>query len=196
MRLKTMATAIALSLMIAALPAAAQLQTTYTYLHNDGEYSIQLPEAPRGETIWADSDNVPYLDLPPKFGAIGEYATYKYTDSETGDYIELKMTFVKADRDFLLSLTQDKMEGLMIRDLGDLMLDKKTISFSPGGDSLKWGVVTGIAVDADNNLTFNALHFLTGTQTILTVRVTYTAENAALKETYETIASSIKYVGR
>ena len=63
---------------------------TYTYIHNEAEYSMDLPDAPTGETIWADrKEPVPYLEDPPKFGPLGEHAWITRADLDTGDLFNL-----------------------------------------------------------------------------------------------------------
>ncbi|MCC7036220.1 MAG: hypothetical protein IT560_02820, partial [Alphaproteobacteria bacterium] len=141
---------------------------TYTYIHNEAEYSIDLPDAPVGVTIWADQkDPIPFLENPPKFGAIGEIARVRRVDIDTGDTYETEITFLKAERDFLLSMTEERMKEELEKIYKDISLDNKQETFSAGSDTLKWATLTGFTVDESNNLMFNSSHYIMGLQSIM-----------------------------
>ncbi len=169
---------------------------SYNYAHNDGEYSINLPEAPTAVTIWADEKAVPYLENPPTYGAVGEIATFKRTDPESGDLFEITITFLRADRDSLLSLTQEKVENILKDEYKDVPMENKKISYSAGADTLKWATLTGFAVDKNNNLFYNAGHFLAGQQSLYVIKIRYTAENKTFQEYYKQVTNSIRFSGK
>ncbi|MEZ0260035.1 MAG: hypothetical protein ACAH80_03450 [Alphaproteobacteria bacterium] len=193
---KTFFAALALTVALAAV-APKPAHALYVYIHNEAEYSIELPDAPLGTTIWADQDKaVPYLENPPKYGSIGEIAFLKRVDADSGDSFEVNITFLKADRDFLLSMTKEKM----LTALQDLytaspLEDMKEV-FSAGTDTLKWATLTGYKVDQANALHYHTAHYLTGLDTIMIVQVQYNLENKVFQKYYETLAKSIKYVGK
>lgn len=168
----------------------------YTYIHNDGEYSMVLPDAPTGVTIWGDDKQVPYLDHKERYGEIGEYATLHITDPATLDYFDAKITFIKAEPEFLAALTKEKVQQLLSLEYKDTQLDQRKDDYSGGTGTLKWATITGYSVDQSNRLLFNAAHFLVGTGTITVVRVQYSLENEKFNEAYKTFAASIKYIGR
>jgi hypothetical protein len=187
-------TALFLSLLVLAPIRAAQ---AYIYIHNDAEYSIDLPEPPKAETIWADRDEaIPYLDNPPKYGFVGEHAWFKRADADTGDSFSVDITFLKADRDYLLSLNKEKMLGQMKDIYKDISLDNEEEHFSQGTDTLKWATVTGFSVDKANSLHYNAAHFLSGLDTIMVIKVDYNVENQTFQKYYDALAKSIKYAGK
>jgi hypothetical protein len=169
----------------------------YVYIHNDAEYSIDLPEPPKASTIWADQEEpIPYLDNPPKYGFVGEKAWLKRADNDTGDIFSVDITFLKADRDFLLSLDKDKMLDAMKAFYKDISLDNQEEHFSQGTDTLKWATVTGFSVDKANSLHYNAAHYLTGLDSIMIIKVDYNVENQTFQKYYDTLAKSIKYAGK
>lgn len=169
---------------------------TYTYIHNEAEYSIDLPDAPVGTTIWADQkDPIPFLENPPKFGAIGEIARVRRVDIDTGDTYETEITFLKAERDFLLSMTEQRMKDELNNIYKDMNLDNKQETFSAGSDTLKWATLTGFTVDENNNLMFNSVHYVMGLQSIMIVKSRYNVENKKFQGYYDTMAKSIKYEG-
>lgn len=169
---------------------------TYTYIHNESEYSMDLPDAPTGMTVWADrKEPIPYLEDPPKFGSLGEVATIRRSDLDTGDTYFLEITFLKAERDFLLSMTKQKMQKAINELFKDVRLDNRQENYSSGSDTLKWATLTGFTVDESNNLLFNAAHYLTGLQTITVIRVKYNVENKTFQRWYDEMAKSIKYTG-
>ncbi|HYD17480.1 MAG TPA: hypothetical protein VEF76_03250 [Patescibacteria group bacterium] len=169
---------------------------TYTYIHNEAEYSIDLPDAPVGETVWADQkDPIPFIENAPKFGSIGEIARVKRVDIDTGDTFEVEITFLKAERDFLLSMTQERMKEELNNVYKDMNLDNKQESFSAGSDTLKWATLTGFTVDENNNLLFNSAHYLTGLSSVMVVRSRYNVENKKFQGYYDTMSKSIKYAG-
>lgn len=169
---------------------------TYTYIHNEAEYSMDLPDAPTGTTIWADRrEPIPYLEDPPKFGSLGEVARIRRADLDTGDAYNLEITFLKSERDFLLSMTKAKMLKALEELYKDARLENKQENFSSGSDTLKWATITGFAVDENNNLLFNAAHYLTGLQTITVIRVSYNVENKTFQRWYDEMQKSIKYTG-
>jgi len=181
----------------AAQPASAQYaHGVYTYIQNEAEYSIQLPDAPTGQTLWADGKYViPFLDAPPKFGSVGEIATLTRVDPDTGDTFDVKITFLKAERDFLISLTKEKMMAAITDALKDVQLDQREEHFSGGSDTLKWATVTGFSADQSNALHFNAVHYLVGLSSIMVVQVSYSVENRLYQSWYDTMSKSIKYAG-
>lgn len=179
-----------------AAPVSAAF-ASYTYLHNEGEYSIELPDAPVGKTIWADQqDPIPYLEEPGKFGSIGEIATMRRTDPDTGDYFDVEVLFLKADRPFLLNLTKEKLMGFLKEALKETKLEAMKSTYSEGSDTLKWGTMSGFSVDDKNTLLYNTAHFLTGFETITVIKIKYTAENKAYTAMYKDMQSSIKFTGK
>jgi hypothetical protein len=194
MKSKAFLAAAVLSL-IALVPMRAA--HAYIYIHNDAEYSVELPDAPKAKTIWADAEEeIPYLDNPPKFGMVGEKAWMKRADADTGDSFSVEITFLKADRDFLLSMTKEKMLDALKEIYKDATLDNEEEHFSAGTDTLKWATVTGFSVDKANSLHYNAAHFLTGLETIMVIKVDYNVENPTFQKYYDTLAKSIKYAGK
>jgi len=179
-----------------AAPVSAAF-ASYTYLHNEGEYSIELPDAPVGKTIWADQNEpIPYLEDPGKFGSIGEIATMRRTDPDTGDYFDVEITFLKADRPFLLGLTEEKIMGFLKEALKETKLEAMKTTYSAGSDTLKWGTMSGFSVDNKNTLLYNTAHFLSGFETITVIKIKYTAENKAYTAMYKDMQSSIKFTGK
>lgn len=192
---KTFIAALALVAALSAAPKPAH--ALYVYIHNEAEYSIELPDAPLGATIWADQDKaVPYLENPPKYGSIGEVAELKRVDADSGDSFEVKITFLKADRDFLLSMTKEKMLSALKDLYAESALEDTKEVFSSGTDTLKWATVTGYKVDQANALHYHTAHYLTGLESIMIVQVQYNLENKVFQKYYETLAKSIKYVGK
>jgi hypothetical protein len=185
----------ALYLPLFVLPAG--LAHAYTYIQEEGEYSVDLPEAPTGISIWADTgETVPYLDNPPKYGWLGETCKIRRADVDSGDTFSVDITFLKADHDFLQGLTKDKMMAAL-RDLyKDTPLDNHEEHYSAGTDTLKWATLTGFNVDKMNSLHYNAAHFLSGLETIMVIKVDYNVENKVFQRWYDTLAKSIKFVGK
>jgi hypothetical protein len=187
-------------LLVCAMPALAEdaspapVPRFYKYAHNDAEYSVMLPEAPRVATIWADEGNVPYLENPPQEGAIGEIATFRRVDVKTEDSFDVKITFLKASRDFLAALTEEKMKAALENDFKDTNLDNKNLYFSAGANSLKWATISGFSVDKNNRPFYNAEHYLTGKQSILVVKIQYNVENKTFADYYKNLTDNITYL--
>lgn len=187
-------TALLLSLLVFAPLRAAQ---AYVYIHNDAEYSVDLPEPPKAATIWADREEpIPYLENPPKYGFVGERAWLKRSDPDTGDSFAVEITFLKADRDFLLSLNKENMLAAMKELYKEVTLDNEEAHYSAGTDTLKWATITGFSVDKANSLHYNAAHYLSGLDTIMVIKVDYNVENQLFQKYYDTLAKSIKYAGK
>ena len=181
--------------LFAAAPANAT-ETYYRYAHFAAEYGVDLPDAPTGKTLWAGKDEIPYLDKQPRFGAVGEVATLKRVDTDTGDGFSVEITFLHATRDFLLSLTEDKMKQQIMANFKDNKLDKPQFSFSKGNDTLKWAVQTGYTVDESNNLMFNSVNYLAGTNSIMIIKVAYNVEEKQYEQYYQHLEKSISYIGK
>lgn len=179
------------AMILTASPAA--MASKYIYLHTEGEYSIELPDAPAATTIWGDDTKIPYLENPPKFGPLGEKINLKQVDPETGDIFNVDIVFLKASRDYLLSLKPDKMLDLLYADYADVQLENMKPGYAPGSDTLKWSTLTGYSTGKDNRPLFNASHFLAGTQSIMVVKVHYNLQNQAFNELYKKLSASIKY---
>lgn len=172
------------------------LAAGYSYAHSAGEYSITLPEAPIATTIWADEQKVPYLENPPAYGAVGEVATFKRVDPESGDMFEIVITFLHADRDSLLSMTQERVEQILKDEYKDFPMEDKKISYSAGADTLKWATLTGFTVDEHNSLFYNAAHLLTGLESFYVIKIRYSAENKMFQTYFKEVTDSIKFTGR
>lgn len=187
------------------LPARAESpsppSSLYKYAHNDAEYSVVLPEAPTVRTIWGDEGPVPYLDHPPKDGALGEVATFRRVDPKTEDVFDVQITYLKADYDFLDNLTDEKIKGLLANDFKDSNLDGQKIEVKKGqeiktrGETiiLKWLTLTGFSRDESERPIIVTEHFLTGQQSILVVRVRYNIENKTFEDFYNQLAANITY---
>lgn len=181
-----------LGLLLTAQTARAE----YTYIHSDGEYSILLPDAPSGETIWFDRPgHIPFIENRPKFGSLGEFATVRRTDEKTGDSFNVDITFVKSGRDYLLTLNEEDINNFLEKEYSNQKIENKKISYSPGTGTLKWGSFTGFSVDRDNNLMFHSCHVLTGLETITMIKMTFNAENEEFGDIYQKAKDSIKFVG-
>lgn len=173
-------------------PAAAN----YTYIHNDGEYMVTLPDAPSGETIWYDHEGyVPFIEERPKFGSLGEIASFMRTDAITGDSFKVNITFIRSGRDYLLGLNEQDIRDLLEKEYANQTIENKKISYSPGTSTLKWGTFTGFSVDRDNNLMFHSCHILTGLETTTLIKIAFNAENEKFGDYYQMIKDSIKFVG-
>jgi hypothetical protein len=170
----------------------------YTYANNDAEYTVDLPEAPRAVTIWADDKEnpVPFIDEPPKNGPVGETAFIKKVDQETGDIYTVEITFVKADREFLLTMTRERMEKTLEEVFKEISLEQKKVNFSAGTDTLKWATLTGFSTDENNNYLYHAVHYLTGMESVIMIKAEFNVENKKFHDYYQTMASSIKFTGK
>jgi hypothetical protein len=182
-----------LSAFVVAYPAASHAE--YKYANAEGEYIVSLPDAPLGETIWAQEGNIPLIDNPPKYGAIGEYAILKRVDPDTGDIFDVKITFVKADRDFLLSLTEAKVKDELEKVFSEVSLQNTKFNFSGGTDTLKWGTFSGFSVSQNNDILYNIAHYMAGEESVMMIRVTYSVENPTFNGYYKDLAKSITYMG-
>jgi len=167
----------------------------YKYIHNDGEYSVMLPEAPRVKTIWAEAGNIPYLDSPPTEGAIGEIATFRRVDIAREDVFEVRITFLKADKKFLENLTEEKMKESLIADYQNTPLENMRAGYSENATkTLKWATIGGFSIDKKTNRPYyNAEHYLSGKQSILVVQVRYNVENREFGEYYRKLSENITY---
>lgn len=186
----------ALAFTLLATQASAQQQEFVRYAAPDGEYSILLHEAPTVETLRSDGQKIKYLDSMPAMGTLGESAVYQRVDADTGEIFSVRITTVKADKAFLESLTNEKITAVLESEFEGITLDKKTVNFSKGSQTLNWGILTGYHVDQNNQLLFNAAHYLVGLNSITVIKITFSLENHAFKADYEKISPSIAYVGR
>lgn len=177
-----------------ALPRAALAD--YRYAPGEGEYAMTLPDAPTAETIWADTKNVPYLKNPPISGPAGEYAMLKRIDPSTNEAFEVRVTFVKADEEFLSSLTQETIKKTLISLFPGVNIDTPKFSFSQGNGPLKWGTYSGFSADQKGDVLYNVAHYLVGAESLMTVKVSYSAQNPAFAAYYKTFSTSIAYLGR
>lgn len=181
-------------LALAALPATARAE--YKYANAEGEYIMSLPDAPLGETIWAQDGNVPLIDNPPKYGAVGEYALVRRVDPLTNDLFEVRVTFVKANRDFLLNLGDDTIKAELKKVFADVHLQGEKFSLSKGTDTLKWGSFSGFSVSQNNDPLYNIAHYLAGEQSVMLVKITYSLNNPTFNEYYKQLNKSITFMGR
>ena len=194
--MRRLLTAAAFALTLATLPAHAQEEAFVRYAAPDGEYSLLLPEAPTVETLRSDGQKSIYLENTPSVGTLGEIALYQRVDSDTGEKISVRVTTVKTDKAFLEGLTNEKMTAVLEKEFENISLDKKKINFSKGSQTLNWGTLTGYNVDQNNQLFFNAAHYLAGLNSITVIKISFSLENRKFKADYEKISPSISYVGR
>ena len=171
----------------------SSLSSYYKYANTEAEYSVMLPEAPSVETIWADEGNVPYLDHPPRDGAIGEVANFKRMDMETEDSYTVKITFLQADKDFLAGLDEEKMKSVLKNEYQGPPLTSPKFAFSAGTPPLKWATLTGFSVGKNNQALFHAAHYLTGQQSIMVIDITYNVENKTFQDYYQALIDNITY---
>ncbi len=180
---------------LAGIAQAATAPAGYTYAHNEAEYSILLPEAPTVKTVWAEpGKHIPYLEKPSKDSALGEVATFKRVDIETEDTFEAKITFLRADHDFLQNLNEEKIKKILEDEYKNSPLSDGTFNYSASAGPLKWATLTGFSVDRNGHPAFNALHYLTGQQSILVVQVAYSVEDKAFQDYYKNMVDSITYL--
>lgn len=167
----------------------------YKYANAEGEYIISLPDAPLGETIWAQDGNVPLIDNPPKYGAVGEYALVKRIDPQTNDLFEVRITFIKANRDFLLNLKEEHIKAELQRTFSEVRLSNAKFNMSTGTGTLKWGTYSGFSTGQNNDVVFNIAHYLVGEQSVQLVRIVYSVQNPKFAEYYKELARSITFMG-
>jgi hypothetical protein len=179
--------------LVGVLPARAAAD--YKYAHNDAEYSVMLPEAPTVETVSVDNGKVPYLENPPKDIALGEIAAFRRADADTNESFDVKITFLKADNDFLSKLTEDKMKTALESDFKDVNLNDKKFDFSVNADTtLKWATLSGFSIDRYGHPSYNIGHYLSGKQSILVLKVQYSVENKTFADAYKKLADNITYL--
>lgn len=167
----------------------------YHYANNVAEYSIGLPEAPNVITIWSDEKNIPYLDEVTSKGTLGERAHFRKIDTKTDEIFDVTILLLKAKKDFLNSLTEEKTKNLLKEDYKGIILDSKKISHSVGGDpDLRRTTFEGFAVDRENNPLYYVTHFLTGKQSITVIKVQYSLENETFTKYYQMIINNINYL--
>lgn len=201
--MKNIVSALAFLLLLASqtspvLAAREKAPEGYTYAHPDAEYSINLPEAPTAITIWADDEEnpVPYLDKPPKYGAVGEKASFKRIDIDTGDTFETTITFLRADNTFLLSLSPEKMKKTLSEEFSGIQMDNTQFNFSPGTGTLKWATITGFSIDQTSGLFYNVAHYISGQESIMVIKIRYNVENKGFQKYFDDVSGSIKYTGK
>lgn len=169
----------------------------YTYMTNESEYMVDLPEAPVATTVWGDQkEPIPFLEKPPRFGSVGEVATYRRINEITGEYIDVAITVLKADRDFLLTRTPENMQQMLESTTKNILLEDKKFKYTPGAGTVKRMLMTGFSIDKNNNALYNAIYYLTGNASIMVIRVQYNIENTDFNAQYQQMAASIKYVGK
>lgn len=182
---------------VAAPTAEAEAPVGYTYTNAEGEYAITLPDAPSAQTIWGDQTApIPYLEKPPRFGSIGETAEYHRVNEATGEFMNIQIVLLKADRDFLLTRTPDNMQAALENDAKGILLDDKKFKFVPSTGTIKRMSMTGFSVDKSNNALYNAFFYLTGNATMMVVRVQYSIENKEFNSQYQQLFNSIQFIGK
>ena len=182
------------------LPAQAQAPQKETpfvrYSPAEGEYSLVLPEAPSAETLWGrQGKTLPFIGDPPFFGAVGEKASFQQTDRNTGDTFDVSVTFIKANKEFLKTLNQQKMISDLEAGFKGMTLDRREEKFTAGSDTLKWATLTGFNISTDNSLTFHAAHYLAGLESISVIKMSFAIENKTYQSYYDKINKSITYTG-
>jgi len=167
----------------------------YDYAHNEAEYSVRLPEAPRVRTIWG-TEKTPYFQNEPKAGSIGELAIFKRIDVDNYDVFDVKVIFLKAEQSFLKSLNDKKIERLIKRDLKGLSLESEKFEYKieENNEILKHGIFTGFSVDKNNEPFYYAQHFLSGEDSILAIKIKYNIKNKKFAEYYKSLVENIKYL--
>ena len=187
-------TAISLTAFATTPPEEPPAIKYYTYAHNDAEYSVKLPEAPTVETIWATTEYASYLGTTPADNTrLGEIATLKRVDLNTDDLFDVKITFLKVTDQFLRGLSEGVIKKSVASELKDVSLTHESFNMSSSPGGLKWATMTGFSVNKNNQPLFNAVHYLTGLQSILVVRVAYSPQNDLFKDYYKTLVDSISY---
>ena len=177
------------------VPAQAEEEKAlkyYNYAHNEAEYAVKLPQAPMVRTIWGEEGYVPYLRNPPRYGALGEVAVFKQVDINTEEVFEVEIHFLKTDKKFLSWLNEIRMQKVLKGAYRTVQLTDGKLSFSEGTVGLKWAILTGFSVE-QNRPIFNAMHYLTGQQSILVIKIRYNVQNLTFQKYYETLIKSITY---
>jgi hypothetical protein len=175
--------------------ALAPAHPYYNYAHDESEYSVMLPEAPESRTIFRESpETTQFLESPPTDSAsIGEIATFKRVDIDTEELFNVKITFLKARKNFLQELTEEKIKNMLAKQFRDKPLTNPQFSYSAGSNTLKWASLSGFTLDDHHRPAFNAIHYLTGLQSIVVVQVQYSIENKTFQEYYNTLVNGISY---
>lgn len=179
-------------------PEIAPPTKYYNYAFNDAEYSVMLPEAPTSKTIWSDNLNEirPFLEDPPSdTAALGETAIFKRVDIDTEDVYDVKITFLRARKEFLETLTENKIKDILKKQQlkDNVVLNHENFSISNSGTPLKWAQLSGFLLDKNHHPAFWAIHYLTGQQSIQVVQVNYSLENKTFQEYYKKMIDSIVY---
>jgi hypothetical protein len=168
----------------------------YSYAHDEAEYSVSLPDAPTVSTIWQETpDTKAFLRRPPTdHAALGETATYKLVDIDTEEVFDVQIYFLRAAPEFLAELSDRKLKSMLTKKFSEVTLSDEKFSISNGAGLLKWAQLSGFVLDAHHHPAFYALHYLTGTQSILVIQVKYSIENKKFEEYYTHMINSIAYV--
>lgn len=177
--------------------ASAPAQASYEYIHNDGEYSLVLPEAPTGHTIWSDDlEGVPFAEYTIRYGSVGERASLHIADDVTGDIFNADILFLKVDPSFLEGLDSVTVVDILKNEAANLRLDNEKFSMSEGTGTLKWATLKGFSISASNNLQYFTAHLLTGMETLMIVKSLHSLEHKEFHQYYQDMTASIKFVGK
>lgn len=176
---------------ILAVSAPAQA-AEYRYASEDCDYSIKFPEPPRVATKWADDPLISFLPPPPaELGHWGEVAYYHNVDLATADFIKVKAMCLRADKEYLESLTKDSMHQTLVDAFRDELVQDIELNYSEGSASLRWATLSGYTVGKDEKITYHYGHFLSGLNTILFIRTEYTPDNPDISKEFALIDQSI-----
>lgn len=183
-------------LFLAALFAFIPLaRAEYNYAHINGEYVFSLPEAPRVETIWSWDKKIPYIPSAPtdSDAVLGERAIFQRRDLEGRYFIRLMATTVKADKDFLESLTRERIQMILADEFIGKDLRNKRFSYSQGNETLKWGTARATSTEGGRRI-FNTAHFLSGLNSLTVIKIEYTPDEGIYDDYFKMIDSSIDLI--
>lgn len=157
------------------------------------EFRITYPEAPVVNTLWVDQDPPHFMKkLSDGESYIGEEAFYQRRIP--GEYeIMIRTTCIKADPKQTEKITKDYLMSLVdtYAHLYMPILENKKRSYTPWGEHIKWGLISGYSFSKSKKQIIHVAHILSGKNSIFIVEGRIMGGTATQIKEYEDVIKSI-----
>lgn len=172
-------------------------RSSYRYLNQKCEFSYQLPEAPRSETIWGETPLPITILTNPGYGEVAEHIIYKTASFDGKDFFSYETYCIFADKRVLEDIDTRLLEVELENQRKTLQVKNHVIQSQDLPKGLKVGSLSGYVVNQKTqNVTSYHLKIMRGLKSIMLVKVSYNSEYIENEDLFKAIDESFIFEGR
>ena len=166
----------------------------YRYVNRKCEFSYQLPEAPRSEVIWGETEVPLEIENLPETGEIGEHTIFHRQSLNGEQYLHFDAYCIYPENIELSEMTANILENKLKAEGVDLNLRNLKVKAQNIGEDFVAASMTGLLIDdVTKDVTAYYYQAFRGPKTLMLLKTVYNAEQTVARDFNKYIRDSMIY---